>query len=77
VNTIHPTGVDSPMSNNDFFPRWLDEHKELGDAMRFNLMPVDAMPMRDVSDVVAFLVSDAGKWVTGTTMQVDAGFMLK
>jgi enoyl-[acyl-carrier-protein] reductase (NADH) len=40
-------------------------------------MPVDAMPMRDVSDVVAFLVSDAGKWVTGTTMQVDAGFMLK
>jgi SDR family mycofactocin-dependent oxidoreductase len=77
VNTLHPTGVDSPMSNNDFFPKWLDEHKELGDAMRFNLMPVDAMPMRDVSDVVAFLVSDAGKWVTGTTMQVDAGFMLK
>jgi SDR family mycofactocin-dependent oxidoreductase len=77
VNTIHPTGVDSPMSNNDFFPRWLDEHKELGDAMRFNLMPVDAMPMRDVSEVVAFLVSDAGKWITGTTQQVDAGFMLK
>ncbi|HEV7468409.1 MAG TPA: mycofactocin-coupled SDR family oxidoreductase [Pseudonocardia sp.] len=77
VNTIHPTGVDSPMSNNDYFPGWLEEHKELGDAMRFNLMPVDAMPMRDVSDVVAFLVSDAGKWVTGTTMQVDAGFMLK
>jgi SDR family mycofactocin-dependent oxidoreductase len=77
VNTIHPTGVDSPMSNNDFFPQWLDEHKELGDAMRFNLMPVDAMPMRDVSDVVTFLVSDAGKWITGTTQQVDAGFMLK
>lgn len=77
VNTIHPTGVDSPMSNNDFFPQWLDEHKELGDAMRYNLMPVDAMPMADVSAVVAFLCSDDAKWMTGSTVQVDAGFMLK
>ncbi|GAB2963121.1 mycofactocin-coupled SDR family oxidoreductase [Amycolatopsis acidiphila] len=77
VNTIHPTGVDSPMSNNDYFPQWLEEHKELGDAMRYNLMPVDAMPVRDVSEVVVFLVSDAGKWITGTTQQIDAGFMLK
>jgi SDR family mycofactocin-dependent oxidoreductase len=77
VNTIHPTGVDSPMSNNDFFPGWLDEHKELGDAMRFNLMPVDAMPMCDVSEVVAFLCSDSSKWITGVALPVDAGFLLK
>jgi SDR family mycofactocin-dependent oxidoreductase len=77
VNTLHPTGVDSPMSNNDFFPKWLDEHEELGNAMRFNLMPVDAMPMADVSAVVAFLCSNEAKWITGTTVQVDAGFMLK
>src|SRR4051794_4792357 len=77
VNTIHPTGVDSPMSNNDYFPQWLDEHKELGNAMRFNLMPVDAMPMGDVSAVVAFLCSDEAKWITGSTVQIDAGFMLK
>ncbi|GHE76054.1 hypothetical protein GCM10017786_01180 [Amycolatopsis deserti] len=50
---------------------------ELGDAMRYNLMPVDAMPVRDVSDVVLFLVSDASKWLTGTTQQIDAGFMLE
>lgn len=77
VNTLHPTGVDSPMSNNDFFPRWLDEHKDLGDAMRFNLMPVDAMPMSDVSDAVAWLVSDQAKWVTGVALPIDAGFLLK
>jgi SDR family mycofactocin-dependent oxidoreductase len=77
VNTIHPTGVDSPMSNNEFFPKWLDEHEELGNAMRFNLMPVDAMPMSDVSGVVAFLCSDEAKWITGSTVQIDAGFMLK
>lgn len=77
VNTLHPTGVDSPMSNNDYFPGWLEDHKELGDAMRFNLMPVDAMPMADVSEVVAFLCSDASKWITGTALPVDAGFLLK
>ncbi|HEV7471630.1 MAG TPA: mycofactocin-coupled SDR family oxidoreductase [Pseudonocardia sp.] len=77
VNTLHPTGVDSPMSNNDFFPKWLDEHEELGNAMRFNLMPVDSMPMGDVSGVVAFLCSDEAKWITGSTVQIDAGFMLK
>jgi SDR family mycofactocin-dependent oxidoreductase len=77
VNTLHPTGVDSPMSNNDYFPQWLDEHEELGNAMRFNLMPVDSMPMADVSAVVAFLCSDDAKWITGSTVQVDAGFMLK
>lgn len=77
VNTIHPTGVDSPMSNNDFFPAWLEENTELGDAMRGKLMPVDAMAMTDVSDVVAFLCSDASKWITGVTLPVDAGFLLK
>lgn len=77
VNTIHPTGVDSPMSNNDFFPAWLGENKELGDAMRGNLMPVDAMPMDDVSAVVAWLCSEESKWVTGVTLPVDAGFLLK
>jgi enoyl-[acyl-carrier-protein] reductase (NADH) len=45
--------------------------------MRFNLMPVDAMPMADVSGVVAFLCSDEAKWITGSTVQCDAGFMLK
>lgn len=77
VNTIHPTGVDSPMSNNDFFPRWMEQNPELADGMRGNLMPVDALPMADVSDVVAFLCSDAAKWITGSTLGVDAGFLLK
>ena len=27
----------------------------------------------DVADVVAFLVSDAGRWITGQTITVDGG----
>ena len=77
VNTIHPTGVSSPMSNNDFFPTWMTENPALGDGMRGNLMPIEALPESDVSDVVAFLCSDAAKWMTGGTIGVDAGFLLK
>ena len=65
VNTIHPTGVDSTMSINDYFPKSLSEHEELGNAMRFNPMPVEMLPMADVSGVVAFLCSDDSKWITG------------
>ncbi len=77
VNTVHPTGVDSPMSNNDFFPGWMQANPMLADGMRGNLMPVDALPMQDVSAVIAWLVSDEGRWITGHTLGVDAGFLLK
>jgi SDR family mycofactocin-dependent oxidoreductase len=77
VNTIHPTGVDSPMSNNDFFPKWMEENPELADPMRGNMMPVDAMPMEDVAAGVAWLVSDEARWVTGVTLPIDAGFLLR
>jgi SDR family mycofactocin-dependent oxidoreductase len=77
VNTIHPTGVDSPMSNNEFFPAWMDANPELGAAMRGNMMPIAQLPSEDVSAAVAWLVSDEAKWVTGVTLPIDAGFMVK
>lgn len=77
VNTIHPTGVDSPMSNNDYFTTWLKEHPELADPMRANMMPVDALGLHDISSAVAWLVSDEARWVTGVALPIDAGFLLK
>lgn len=77
VNTIHPTGVDSPMSNNEFFATWMQENPELADPMRGNMMPVDSMPVEDVSSAVAWLVSDEAKWVTGVALPIDAGFLVR
>jgi NAD(P)-dependent dehydrogenase (short-subunit alcohol dehydrogenase family) len=81
VNTTHPTGADNPMSNNGFGGTWLEEIRELGDAMRGNLMPVEPMPMpmpmQDIPHVVAWLVSDEAKRVTSKAVPVHAGFELK
>lgn len=77
VNTIHPTGVDSPMSNNDFFVRWLEQNPVLADAMRGNLIDIDALPAQEISNALLWLVSDEARYVTGVALPVDAGFMIK
>lgn len=40
-------------------------------------MPVDLISPRDVSNAVLYLVSDEGRYVTGTTSCIDAGFSNK
>jgi len=77
VNVLHPTGVNTEMSNNEWFGKWLDEHEDLAWPMRGNRMPVDVIQPEDVAKTVAWLVSDDAKYVTGTEVRVDAGFMLK
>lgn len=77
VNVVHPTGVDTDMSNNPWFVKWLEEHEDLAWPMRGNRMPVDVVTPSDVSNTIAWLVSDDARYVTGQEIRVDAGFMLK
>jgi NAD(P)-dependent dehydrogenase (short-subunit alcohol dehydrogenase family) len=42
-----------------------------------NALPVGAVEPVDISNGILFLVSDAGRYVTGTTLPVDAGFLVK
>jgi NAD(P)-dependent dehydrogenase (short-subunit alcohol dehydrogenase family) len=42
-----------------------------------NLMPVDFVQPIDVSNAIAWLVSDDARYVTGVTLPVDAGFTAK
>jgi NAD(P)-dependent dehydrogenase (short-subunit alcohol dehydrogenase family) len=77
VNVVHPTGVNTEMFNNAWFMRWIQEHERLAEPMRGNLMPVDVVQPEDVSKMIAFLVSDDARYVTGTEVRVDAGFVLK
>jgi SDR family mycofactocin-dependent oxidoreductase len=76
VNTVAPTSVETPMIQNPVTEKYLEQHPELGDLMS-NLLPVPAVEPRDISNGILYLVSDAGRYVTGTTLPVDAGFLVK
>jgi NAD(P)-dependent dehydrogenase (short-subunit alcohol dehydrogenase family) len=72
VNSLHPTGVNTPMVVNDFFPAWIDAHPKTA-ANSVNALPVQLVEPRDVSDALLYLASDTGRYVTGLEMTVDAG----
>jgi SDR family mycofactocin-dependent oxidoreductase len=75
VNTLHPTGVASPMVVNEAFGRYVAEYPEIAANLQNPLpVPNGLLEPSDVSDIVLHLVSDAGRYTTGTTVVVDAGF---
>jgi SDR family mycofactocin-dependent oxidoreductase len=76
VNTVHPTGVNSPMINNDFGRDWFKQNKQSA-SMATNLIPVDWVEPIDISNAIVWLVSDDARYVTGVTLPVDAGFLAK
>ncbi|HEY4409665.1 MAG TPA: mycofactocin-coupled SDR family oxidoreductase [Acidimicrobiia bacterium] len=72
VNTVHPTGVNTPMVANPEFMAYATEHPGFMEAMR-NALPVMMIEAEDVSNAILFLCSDAGRFITGVTFPVDAG----
>ncbi|MBW0091059.1 mycofactocin-coupled SDR family oxidoreductase [Pseudonocardia sp. KRD-184] len=76
VNTVHPTGVNTPMIDNDAMQAFLAQSPEVGAALT-NLLDVEAIEPIDISNAIAWLVSDQARYVTGVTLPVDAGFMAK
>lgn len=79
VNTVHPTGVDTPMINNEFTRGWLKHiAEELNAPTDFsNALPVQVIQSEDVANAVAWLVSDQARYITGVTLPVDAGIVNK
>jgi SDR family mycofactocin-dependent oxidoreductase len=73
VNTVHPTGVNTMMAVNPAMQQWIAEDPSRGEHMN-NPLPVEVLEPEDISNAVAFLVSDEGRYVTGITLPVDAGF---
>jgi SDR family mycofactocin-dependent oxidoreductase len=76
VNTVHPTGVATPMIVNEPVGTYIAEHPEITDALS-NLMAVEMIEAIDISHAIAWLVSDEARYVTGVTLPVDAGFAVK
>jgi SDR family mycofactocin-dependent oxidoreductase len=76
VNTVHPTGVDTPMSHNDEFTQFSIENPEVVRGF-YNALPVEYIEPVDISNAILYLVSESGRYVTGTTHMVDAGFLVR
>jgi SDR family mycofactocin-dependent oxidoreductase len=73
VNTVHPTGVDTPMGNGlGGLESLLSRDENLGPIF-MNTLPVQNVDPRDISNAVLFLASDEARYVTGLEFTVDAG----
>lgn len=84
VNTVHPTGVATPMIHNDFTYRLFLPHEEnpvkddlIPLVQRMNAIPVPWIDPVDVSNAVLFLASDESRYVTGCQLTIDAGATVK
>jgi NAD(P)-dependent dehydrogenase (short-subunit alcohol dehydrogenase family) len=80
VNSVHPTGVNTPMVQNEptmrvFLPGVENPTAEqYAEAMgALNALPIPWVEPRDVSNAVLFLASDEARYITGVTLPVDAG----
>ncbi|MCD4524224.1 mycofactocin-coupled SDR family oxidoreductase [Nocardioides sp. cx-173] len=74
VNTIHPTGVMTEMVNGlaEAFPGFLAKNPRLA-ASAMNMLDVQIIEPIDLAHAVVYLASDEARYVTATTMTVDAG----
>ena len=80
VNTLHPTTVATEMILNE--PTYKLFRPDLENPTRadfeeaastMNILPVSMVEPIDISNAVVYLVSDDGRYVTGTTHVIDAG----
>jgi SDR family mycofactocin-dependent oxidoreductase len=76
VNTIHPTGVATGMVMNDAMAK-LFESGDPALATMQNALPIPILQPEDIANAVAFLVSDAAHFITGTAWPLDAGFTVR
>ncbi len=75
VNAIAPTAVLTPMV--EAFIESSDD-PEAFRAERENWNPIPGWPYaEDIAAVVAFLASDDAKWITGHTLPIDGGYVVR
>jgi (+)-trans-carveol dehydrogenase len=84
VNSVHPTGVDTVMIQNEktwglFDPANPHPTRETAEPVfaSTNALPVPWVEPIDISNAILFLASDEARYITGVTLPVDAGYTVK
>jgi NAD(P)-dependent dehydrogenase (short-subunit alcohol dehydrogenase family) len=70
VNAVAPAMVDTPMADN--FRNIVSPEKF---EHVISLQPLGLGRPDDVAAAIAYLLADTGRWVTGTVLNVDGGFL--
>lgn len=76
VNTVHPTGLASPMIVNEQVGQLLADQPAYLQSLE-NLLPVRLIEPSDISEAMVYLCGRSGRYITGITLPVDAGFVVK
>ncbi|MGH3260875.1 MAG: SDR family oxidoreductase, partial [Trebonia sp.] len=74
VNSVHPAGANTPMVVNDAVARLFAENPAASGADVGNLLDVQLIEAADVTNAIAWMVSDQARYVTGIALPVDAGY---
>ncbi|HEX3923097.1 MAG TPA: mycofactocin-coupled SDR family oxidoreductase [Streptosporangiaceae bacterium] len=84
VNSVHPTNVSTPMFMNEGAFRLFRpdlEHPGPDDmapvAQMMHVLPIGWVEPEDISNAIVFLSSDEARYITGVTLPVDGGALLK
>jgi NAD(P)-dependent dehydrogenase (short-subunit alcohol dehydrogenase family) len=75
VNSVLPTGVNTPFLVNDVMQQAMLDNPGMAASWR-NALPVELIEAVDISNAIAWLCSDAARYVTGVQLPVDAGFLI-
>ena len=84
VNSVHPTNVDTEMIHNDaFYELFLPDETErsrekVAELFRqWHPLEIPWVDPVDISNAILFLASDEARYITGVTLPVDGGLMLR
>lgn len=72
INTIAPGVVNTPLSNKSHYRSSSQALKIIEDRH-----PLGLGEANDVAEAALFLLSDASRWITGTTLTVDGGYSIQ
>jgi NAD(P)-dependent dehydrogenase (short-subunit alcohol dehydrogenase family) len=84
VNSVHPTAVNTIMIQNPqvwglFDPANPNPTRESAEGVfkTINALDIPWVEPVDISNAILFLASDEARYITGVTLPVDAGAMIK
>jgi SDR family mycofactocin-dependent oxidoreductase len=77
VNAIQPTGVNTPMVNNQMTADHWAEQSDQDALVLVNAIPVPLVEPIDITEAMLWLCSEGGRYVTGSAIRVDAGSNLR